>query len=269
MILAQLNPLRFYADKRSRQFENTENQNRLVVYPMYLDGVLKCKIPQFSLLINSTESGSVTNVVTKIYNCDAVEVFSSSDYSAQNKGLYTQILFSGGIIENDDKGNYEIKVTITSTDNGTETYYSDFFQWTDDLDDKLKITAESSKIRLGIYEYEMLYTVHEFYLALKPLSSNTYLKEEANETYAITDINYGSSALLRSYNVLVNEPIFMFLRALRILSCNGSIVISHRFTDYQAVDIVTEIESDVVNADLINVKIEFKVLAESVSVYNG
>jgi len=258
-IIAQLNPLRFYADKRSRQFENTENQNRLVVYPMYLDTVLKCKVPQFNVIINEV----LSTVTMKVYDCDGVEMVSSIP-SSLSFGTYTQIMYTGGIIINDQIGNYEIKLTINGID-----YWSDYFEWTTDLDDKLKITAESSKIRLGTYEYELIYTTYEFYLALKPLSSNTYLKEEANETLAITDINYGSSALLRSYNVLANEPIFMFLRALRILSCNGSVVFNHKFIDYQAVDIVTEIESDVINADLINVKIEFKVLAESVSVYNG
>ena len=263
-ILAQYNPLRFYADKRSRQFENTENINRIVVYPMYLDTVYKCKVPPFGVIINSLPDDPAPTVSAKIYDCEETEVYSTTSFSSSNKGDYTQIIFTGDILENDQIGNYEIKLTI----NGT-VYWSDFFLWTTDLDNKLKIKTDSSKIRLGLYEFEMIYTPHEFYLALKPLTSNTYLKEESNETYAITDINYGSSALLRSFNVLANEPIFMFLRALRILSCNGSVIFTHRFIDYQAVDIVTEIESDVVNADLINVKIEFKVLAESVSVFNG
>lgn len=270
MILAQLNPIRFYANKSSRQFENTNNEHRLVTYPMFVDGeTLKCKVPPFSLIISSTDSGTITSVTTKVYNCEGVEVYSSTDYSSQNKGLYTQILFAGADLVNDDQGNYEIKVTIVSSDNGTETYYSDLFEWSLDLDDKLKVKAESSKIRLGDYEYEMLYTIHEFYLSLKPLSSNTYLKEDANETSAITRTNSGSSALLRSYNVLANEPIFMFLRTLRILAANGAVTFTYKFIDYSASDITTEIETDVVNADLLNVKIEFKVLSEVASVYNG
>lgn len=260
MIVAQLNPLRFYADKRSRQFENTENQNRLVVYPMYLDTVLKCKIPQFSVIINE----AVSTVSAKVYDCSDTEIATISTFTTIAKTGYSQIIYLGGVVNNDDVGLYYIKLTINSVD-----YWSDLFMWDSELTDKLKITAQSSKIRLGVYEYEMVNNIHEIYLNLKPLTSNTYLKEEANETLAITDINYGSSALLRSYNVLANEPIFMFLRALRILSCNGSIVFNHKYIDYQAVDIVTEIESDVNPADQINVKIEFKVLAESVSVFNG
>jgi len=115
----------------------------------------------------------------------------------------------------------------------------------------------------------MIYNTHEFYLNLKPISSNTYLKEEANESYAITSIYYGSSALLRSFKILGNEPIFMFLRSLRVLLCNGSVVFSWRYIDYQAVDIIVEQEQDHGNADLIDIKIEFKVLSESISVYNG
>ena len=260
-IVAQLNPLRFYANKLSRQWENTENERRLVTYPMYLDGAtLKVKVPQFSVIINE----AVSSVSAKIYNCAGTEIATLSTFTTIAKTGYSQIIYLGSVITLDDIDNYEIRLTINSV-----VYYSDFFLWTTDLDDKLKIVAESSKITLGYYEYEMVNNSHEFYLDIKPLSSNTYLKEEANETDAITNINYGSSALLRSYLIKSNEPIFMFLRALRILLCNGSIKITYRFIEYQAVDIIAEIESDLVNADLMNVKIEFKVLAEVASVFNG
>lgn len=269
-LLAQNNPLRFYADKRSRQFENTNNERRLVTYPMYLDDVtLKCKVPPFGLVINSTDSGTISNVVTKVYNCEGTEIFSSSNFSAQNKGLYTQILFSGDEVVNDEQGNFEIEITITSSDNGTEIFYSDVFDWSLELNDKVKIKTENTKIRLGDYEYEMFYTIHEFYLKLKPLSSTSYLIEDATETDAITRTNFGASALLRSYNVLANEPIFMFLRTLRIISANGEVTFTHKYIDYSASDITTEIETDIVNADLMNVKIEFKVFSEVASVYNG
>ena len=261
MIVAQLNPLRFYANKLSRQWENTENERRLVTYPMYLDGAtLKVKVPQYSVIINE----AVSSVSAKIYNCKGDEIATLSTFTTIAKTGYSQIIYLGSVVTLDDIDNYEIRLTINSV-----VYYSDFFLWTTDLDDKLKIVAESSKITLGDYEYEMVNNSHEFYLDIKPLSSNTYLKEEANETDAITNINYGSSALLRSYLIRANEPIFMFLRALRILLCNGSIKITYRFIEYQAVDIITEIESDLVNADLMNVKIEFKVLAEVASVFNG
>lgn len=273
-ILAQNNPLRFYANKLSRQWENTENKKGFIVtYPMYLDGsTLMCKVPKFSLIINSTGTGAVTNMVTTIYDCDGVEVFTSSSYSSSNKGTYTQVTFTGDNFQNDDVGYYEIKVVITSTDNGVETFYSDFFEWNDELDNMLKITTDSSKIILGRnpkYEYEMLYTPHEFYLGVLPLTSNTYLKEDAKEKMAVTDINYGSSALLRAFNIKANEPIFMFLRMLRILSCNGLVTLTYRFIEHKAIDIIAEIESDHGNSDLINVKIEFKVDSEIVSVYNG
>jgi len=261
MIVAQLNPLRFYASKLSRQWENTENERRLVTYPMYLDGAtLKVKVPQFSVIINE----AVSSVSAKIYNCAGTEIATLSTFTTIAKTGYSQIIYLGSVVTLDDIDNYEIRLTINSV-----VYYSDFFLWTTDLDDKLKIVAESSKITLGDYEYEMVNNSHEFYLDIKPLSSNTYLKEEANEKDAITNINYGSSVLLRSYLIKANEPIFMFLRALRILLCNGSIKITYKFIEYQAVDIITEIESDLVNADLMNVKIEFKVLAEVASVYNG
>lgn len=260
-VVAQLNPLRFYANKLSRQWENTNNEHRLVTYPMYLDGAtLKCKVPQFSVIINE----AVSTVTAKIYNCAGTEIATLSIFTTIAKTGYSQITYLGSVLTLDDIDNYEIKLTINGVD-----YWSDFWLWTNDLTDKLKIVAESAKIRLGDYEYEMINNSHEFYLDIIPLSSNTYLKEEANETDAITNINYGSSALLRSYLIKANEPIFMFLRALRILLCNGSITFTHKFIEYQAVDIVTEIESDVVNADLMNVKIEFKVLAEVASVYNG
>lgn len=259
-VVAQNNPIRFYANKLSRQFENTNNEYRLVIYPMYLDGVLKCKIPHFSVIINE----AVSTVSAKVYNCEGTEKASISTFTTIANTGYSQIIYLGSVIDNDEIGNYEIKLTINGVD-----YWSDFFEWTDELTDKLKINAQSSKIRLGDYEYEMINTIHEFYLNLKPLSSNTYLKEDANETSAITRTNSGSSALLRSYNVLANEPIFMFLRTLRILAANGTITFTYRLIDYIALDITTEIETDVVNADLLNIKIEFKVLAEVASVYNG
>ena len=264
-IQAQYNPLRFYADKRSRQWENTENGKRIIAYQMYLDGeVYKCKIPQFSVIIDSLPEDPAPTVSAKVYSCDGTEIVTISDFATLGKVNYTQITYTGGVVACSEIDNYEIKLTINGVD-----YWSDMFLWTTELNDKLKITAESSKIRLGLYEYEMINNIHEFYVNLKPLSSNTYLKEEANENLAITSPNYGSSALIRSYNILANEPIFMFLRGLRILETNGSVVFTHKYISYQAKDITTEIESDVVNADLLNVKIEFKVLNESVSVFNG
>lgn len=263
MIIGQYNPLMFYANKLSRQFENTENVTRIVTYEMYLDTVLKCVVPKFSVLIDSTDSDPAPTFSMVVNNCAGTQVFTSSDYSSTNKGLYTQITFAGGVVANSVKGYYEIVVTINSV-----PYYSDFFQWTDDLTKKLKITTESTMIRLGSMEYEMANTAHEFYIDLKPETSGTYLSEEANETYAITNTNYASSAVLRSFKALINEPIFIFLRALRILSCNGEVTFNYRYIDYSAKDIVVEIESDHGNADLIDTKIEFKVLNESVSVFN-
>lgn len=263
-IVAQNNPLRFYANKLSRQFENTENAVFIVTYPMYLDGAtLKCKIPQFSVIINET----VSTISAKVYNCAGTEIATFSTFTIIAKIGYSQIIYLGSSIANDELGYYEIKLTINSVD-----YRSDFFEWTDDLDEKLKIKVESAKITLGRnpqYEYEMINTVYEFYLTVEPVTSDTYLKEEANETDAVTDINYGSSALLRYYKVQGNEPIFIFLRTLRIFSCNGEVTFTHRFIDYKAIDIIPTSNPDIDNADLNIIKIEFKVDAEIASVYNG
>lgn len=265
MIQAQYNPLRFYSDKRSRQYENTNNKDRMLVYPMYLDGVtLKCKVPQFSVIINSLPEDPAPTTSLKVYDCSGTEIYTTTQFSSSSYDTYTQITYAGALIENDEIDVFELKLTINGVD-----YWSDVFMWTNDLDKLLKITVQSSMIRLGRFKYDMINNIHEFYVNLKPMSSNTYIKEEANETYAITNPNYGSSALIRSFNVLGNEPIFMFLRGLRILETNGSVVFTHKYISYQAKDITTEIESDVVNADLLNVKIEFKVLNESVSVFNG
>jgi len=259
-IVAQLNPLRFYANKLSRQWENTNNERRLVIYPMYLDGsTLKCKVPQFSVEINE----AVSTVSAKIYNCAGTEITTLSTFTTIAKTGYSQIIYLGSSITLDDIDTYEIVLTINGID-----YWSDFYEWTTELDKTLKIKVESSKILLGHYEYEMIDTIHEFYLKFKPITSNTYLKEGANESDAITNINYGSSALLRGVKVLGNEPIFMFLRSLRVLSCNGLVTFTYKFIDYEADDIVIDQDQDHGNADLIDIKIEFKVLTESVSVCN-
>jgi hypothetical protein len=264
-ILAQNNPLRFYSDKRSRQWENTGSQDRIVTYKMYLDGaVKKCVIPNFSFILGVYPSSS--SIEIRVKDCDDNLIYTSPfavGITIISNTTYFQLIYSGGEFEHDVEGYYYIEIDVDS-----DTYYSDMFRFSDDLDRLLKVYTESTKIRLGTYEYEMIYNIHEFYLNLKPLSINTYLKEDANETYAITNINFGSSSLLRSFNVLASEPIFMFLRTLRILSCNGVVLFDYRYINYQASDIVIEIENDVENGDLMNVKIEFKVLTESVSAIN-
>jgi len=272
-LLAQLNPLRFYSDVRSRQFENTQNKNRMLTYPMFLDGATtKCKVPKWSLILNSTSTGGITNVVTSVYDCSDTKLFDIYNFGAISNGNYIQVLFNGSDVTHNIVGYHYLKVVITSIDNGAETFYSDLFEWTDDLDDKLKIVTESSKVKIGenpVYYYEMINTSHEFYIGVVPLTSADYLKEEAVEPNAVTNTIFGSSALLRSFLLKANEPIFMFLRTLRILSSNGIVNITWKYITYPAIDILVNIENDLGNADLINVKIEFKVSSEVVSVCNS
>jgi len=265
MILTQLNPLRLYSDKRSRQWENTEvNKDiRIITYPIYVEGINKLMIPFIDFNIPSVPTGQTLSVSAIINNCNGIEVFSGISWSAMNKGEYTQIHLGGDIFENVIPGFYEFKITVNS-----EVFYSDMFQVAAELSKLLKVDIDSSSIRLGnVYITEMLYSHHVFYLPLKQVPSNGYIKEDAIEKYAITSTTFASRSLIHGFLVIGSEPIYMFLSALRIFGSNGIVLLTNNYVEYNCVDITVEIETDHSPTQK-DIKVEFKVLNESVSTVN-
>lgn len=263
MILAQYNPILFYTTKAARQWEKTANEKIIVTYPKFLDGSTeKCKIPPFNLIISSSDE-AVHTFSGRVINCSDEEIETLASYSISNKGSYAQVIYTGADIECDMPGFYYIEITVDGT-----TYYSDMFEWSDDLDSLLKITADSSTVRIGLYDLDLFYTTHEFYVQAKVLSLNTYLKEEATEELAITSPIFGSSSIIRSLTVLATESIYGFFRGLRILSVNGEITVTWKNRTYSATDITVELEQDHGSEDWMNIRFEWKVLNESLSVAN-
>lgn len=265
-ILTQLNPLKIYSDKRSRQWENTENgnTNRIVTYPIYTEeSVDKLMIPFIDFTITSLPSGETLVISAVLNDCEGNEVFSGISWSASNKGAYTQIHLGGDVFNSVEAGFYELEITA-----GTDVYYTDMFQVTNELDGMLKVDIDSSSIRLGnVYVTEMLYSHHVFYLPLKQIPSNGYIKEDAIENDAITSTTFASRSLIHGFLVVGSEPIYVFLSALRIFGANGTVLLTNNYVEYNCVDITVEIETDHSPTQK-DIKVEFKVLNESVSVVN-
>lgn len=265
-ITAQYNPLRFHASRAERQFESTKNKKFIVTYAMTLvEAGYSCVVPPFSLLMASAPTDPPPTFAMSVKDMDGVVMFTSSTFSYVNNGAYTQITYLGSTVTNSLAGFYEIVVTINSV-----PYYSDVFKWCYNLDELLKVTASSSKIRLmRSLDYEMIYTTHEFYLSATVSDTNSYLKEDATDDDAIISTLHGSSSIIRSLIILGTESIYIFLRGLRILRCNGSVSVVWNYKTYSIDDIVVEPEKNHGGADLLNIKFEFKCPNETISVSNG
>jgi hypothetical protein len=234
--MQQYNLLRFFTDKRSRQWEKTpEDGSSFVFYPTGT-------IPSFSVNFNSSINDPAPTISAALYDFNDNLIISLPAYNGYEglgssvKDTYTQVLYTGSILSNQEENNCYLKLTINSTD-----YFSDVFVWKDDVSTLLKIDVSSSDIRVGETLINMMQgATSTFYINAEYLGIKPKIEQEGVNNNGITDVIFGSRTITREFQVDVNESIFMYLSALALLKSNGSISITWNYQTWIVSEILIE-----------------------------
>jgi len=253
--MQQFNPIRFFTDKRARQFEKTPDNIESMVF--YEIGV----VPAFCLLVPTNPAPAVSG---KVYDSEDNEVYTLADGFVLSKETYSQIIYAGINLTEKIKGYYYLKVTIGTTD-----YFSDMFAWIDITEELLKFEVATSDIRINdnlLYMMDGVSSV--FYLNAEQLGIKPKIDQVGNDQKAITNILYGSRAVPREFEIDANESIFMYLSALGLIKSNGSVLITWQYETWNASDILVE-ETAFHGNGLYQIKLTFVDEDETASVCNG
>lgn len=264
-LLAQFNPLRVYADKRSRQFDLTADMDiRKTDLVFYETG----KIPAIQVIFDTVpEVDPVTielldefdNVIGTPYEMtiSALSTYFRCIYLGTTEALLTE-------------GYYSLKIT-----NGTDEFWTDIFcfiddpdNWEDETRTLLGVKVESSDILIGKdYRFDMALFVPEFYLSADILGDKQKTDQQGNDQRAITNVNYGSRAFQRSFEISGNRAIWMYLSALGLLQANGQITLIWYYETFIASDLLVEDTADHTNG-MYQIKLTFVDESETISMLN-
>lgn len=264
-LLAQFNPLRFYSDKRSRQWDiATDMEVRKTDLVFYETG----KIPAIQVIFDSIPvSDDVT--MTLLDQFDNV-VGTPYDMTISALNGYYRCIYTGSTDASIEPGYYSLKIT-----NGTTEIWSDMFyfiddpaNWEDETRTLLKVKIESADILIGRdYRMKMTGFTPEFYLSAEVLGDKQKTDQQGNDQRAITNVSYGSRAFQRSFEIGANRAIWIYLSALGMLKGNGQVTLTWYYESFIASDIEVEDTADHTNG-MYQIKLTFVDESETISMLN-
>jgi hypothetical protein len=266
MILSQLSPIRFFDDPKARIWDRNENSrvSDIVIYPT---GV----IPQIQIIVDYIQVSGQFTWKIELYNKEDEKIdlatFSMDYYAGQDfapgSGEFNIFYYSEIVFPNAVEGYYYLKLT-----NEIDSYYSDMFGWINDLTGYIKVDVSSANLRSKGYVYHMADFSYNFYLSGENLGIKPKITQEGKELDAITNIIYGSRAIVRELDIDANESIYIFLSSLGLLLANGAVNFSFDYQIFTTDEIYIEAKED--HGDgLYQVKISFVDEAETISMSNG
>jgi hypothetical protein len=252
MILAQYNILGFYTSLDARQWNRAMTQG--LDYETYRVFLETNNLPAIQLVVDASLGATI-----QLMDINDGEVGSSISMTVEDGGhptvTYKKLIFNGDELVGMTDGDYYLKII-----NGSDIYYSDVFAWTSDSDylsELMKISVESSNIKLGrYYTLNLIDFVFECYLNAEYLGINPEFEEELTQRNGINKIIYGSLVPTREFNIYGCEYIYKFLLGLRILESNGSVTITYNSVNYSATDTMAEKLEDHFS-DLMQIKLSF------------
>jgi hypothetical protein len=255
MLLGGVNILGFYSTKANRVWDDTHNQYD------YLVILLRGYIPAFQIFVDAATSASV-----QVYNEQTGALNESSAMVTTQMGSYVRLNFLGLQGQFTDDGYYSLVITTDA-----EVIYSDVFGWTDTLTTFLKVTAVSSDMAVNPYSKAVMdYAdfTYEFYVNAIENEIIPETQEKADERNGISEINYGTTSFMRSFDILANSTLMIFLNYLRMISVNGTVTFTWNGVIRTAKDIEIE-KKEVYNSDdLYNLVLKFKDPWETLMVIN-
>lgn len=264
-LLAQFNPLRVYKDKRSRQFDLTADMDiRKTDLVFYETG----KIPAIQVVFDAVPE---TDPVT-IELLDESDNIVGDPYDMTISALdgYFRCIYLGSTEAGLAEGYYSLKIT-----NGIDEFWTDVFcfiddpaNWEDETRTLLGIKVETSDILVGKeYRLNMTNFIPQFYLNADVLGDKQTTDQQGNKQRAITNINYGSRAFQRCFEISGNRAIWMYLSALGLLQGNGQITLTWYYETFIASDILVEDTNENTNG-MYQIKLTFVDESETISMLN-
>jgi len=263
MLYGGVNILGIYSTKSNRSWDNTKNQFDYIV--MLNRGL----IPMIQLMVDAATSATIT-----VFDEQTQGLGVSDSMVVENMTTYVRLTYAGIQGQFPNNGYYSFVITTN-----TETFYTDVFYWGDNLSDYLKIKVKSSNIALNpnmmaVQVYEGIATglsggyIYELYLKATKNKVTPDTQEKAEESDGITEINYGVTSFIYSYDIQTNESLMKFINYLRMLSVNGTIELTWRGEVIDAKDIEIE-EKEVHNGcDLYDLTLKCKNAWETMMVIN-
>jgi hypothetical protein len=257
MILAQYNAIGFYDSLAARVWDrNQQDGGNEELFRVFFE---TNKIPAIQLIVSA---GTVASM--RLYNTNDEAVTSALTLTVESESGYKRLMYPGTTLSGLENGDYYLKIT-----NGTFTYYSDVFGWTDDVSELLKISAISSDIRLGrgymlnLTDFTYTAYINAEYLGLKP-----DIDDEVSTRYGVPRVLYANFVPTREFNVYGCEYIYRFLLGLRVMEANGTVSITWGGVTYTANDILVDKTDEHTPELMFQIKMSFVDISEVISVNN-
>lgn len=133
------------------------------------------------------------------------------------------------------EGYYYIVLNVNN-----DLYYSDVFGVVADLTEFLKINVASSNITVGGLPLKISTLVTEFYLNAEYHDTEGKIDQQGDLENGITRVDFGTSILIREFEIYSNESIYGYMRALAMLKVNGIITVTWEYESFIASEILVE-----------------------------
>jgi hypothetical protein len=246
MLLGGVNTIGAYSVKANRAWDNTHNREEYIA--IYETG----KIPCLQLFVDAA-----TEATVQLYDAITEEVVGGAyAMTVTQSTTYATLTYLGLTLAAQTQGYYYLKITTDA-----ETIYTDVFGWADDVSGYLKITATSTNVAL----HQSVKAIHSFtgfsylvYVAAHENKEQADIQEKGIDLNGTTYINYGSTSIIESFDLMCNRALFDFFIYLRHLSPNGTVILEWKGESRYIGDIEME-EKEVHNGnDLYNATLRFK-----------
>lgn len=258
MILSQLNPFKFYADKRARQCEKTPQDAKSFAF--YPTG----QVPKFQVMVDKIAADDANyNWAFELYDESDVLIPTTVVITAGGLTGLKTLTYAGEVLPDMTDGGYYFKLFNT-----IESYYSDIFAWSDNTDSLLKISTESSPLRVGGVPTYLNAVPHTFYLNTETTGIKPKIAQSGDNQNAIDIILFGNRAITREFEIDASSSIYIFLSALPLINCNGKVTVTFEYETFIAADILVE-ELTNHGDGLYQIKLSFVDESETVGVING
>jgi hypothetical protein len=256
MILGGVNILGFYSTKANRNWDNTANREE------YISLLYRGYIPSIQLFVNIAASASL-----QVYDEQLGTLGGAQAMTVTQVGSCAMLTFQTVQGQYSDDGYYSLVITTDQ-----ETIYSDVFGWTVTLTEFLKITATSGNVAINPdYKFTQDLTGFTYLVYVGAIENEIQpdTQEKGENLNGITEINYGSTSLIRSFDLLCSKSLYIFLNYLRMLSANGTVILEWKGESFYIKDI--EIEKKEVHGgnDLYNTTLRFKKPYETMMIINA
>lgn len=262
MIYGGINIIGFYLNRDNRVWGNDQHD-----YPIILK---RGYIPCIQLMVSAATAATIA-----VYNEDEEELGSSTSMTVEDMGTYVRLTYVGIQGQYTNDGHYSFVIT---TD--VETYYSDVVAWINDTSDFLKIRVKSSDVALNpsimaVQSYGSIVTslaggfIYEFYLSATENEDEDETQEKAEDLNGITNINYGTTSTVKSFDIFANRSLKKCLGRLRMLSVNGTVELTWKGEVTSSItDIEIEKKETYNSGSLYNLTLKYKDPWDAVMVIN-